>query len=225
MLATEITDHVQQALNRLPEQYRRPLMQGLIRAIVKQVQVLEDATFALNAGRQLFNGNAVGAQLDGIGELVGVKRNGLQDSEYLVVILGTIAEHFSDGTRAVMLNIVQTVFEASSVFAKDPNSTTGKSKPAQVAFGVGSPQFPEDLYPIIEQIIQSSVGAGVRVSYLSSFDAAGCFATAGPQAWTRQLPPDFVPDAGNPWPFGAGDLNNPYVGGPVASLVYKDPKQ
>lgn len=225
MLATEITDHVNQALNRLPEQYRLTLVQGLIRAFVQQVQQLEDAIFSLNAGRQLFDGNAQGAQLDGIGELVDVKRNGLEDPEYLVVILGTIAENFSDTTASVMLNIVQTVFEATSVFIKDPNSTTGISKPAQVAFGVGDPQFPTSLYPIIEQIIQSSVGAGVRVSYLSSFRATGACATAGPQAWTRQLPPGFTPTAMNPWPFGAGDLNNPYVGGLPASLVFKDPRQ
>lgn len=225
MLATEITDHVAQALNRLLEQYRRPRMQSLIRAIVQHVQKLENALYSLNAGRQIYQGNAYGAQLDGVGEIVGVKRNGLEDPEYLVVILGTIAENYSDTTAPVMLNIVQTVFEATKVFIKDPNSTLGTSQPAQVAFGVGSPEFPESLYTIIEQIVKSSVGAAIAVSYISSFDVNGCFAMAGPQSWTKQLPPTTVPDAGNPWPYGFGDLNNPYVGGGYASLVYKDPKQ
>ncbi len=228
MLATRIDDHVSQALNRLLQQYRRPLIQGLITCFVQQVQVLEDALYSLNAGRQLYNGNAVGAQLDGIGELAGVKRNGLEDPEYLVVILGTIAENNSDTTASVMLNIVQTVFEAATVFIKDPNSNLGSSMPAQVAFGVGSPQFPASLYPIIEQIIQSSVGAAIAVSYLSSFDAAGCFAMAGPQSWTKQLPPSFTPSPSSPWPYGFGAYSyapNPSIGGGYADLVYKDPKQ
>lgn len=221
MIVTKITNHVQAALDRFIEQYKgRVLLAGLMTSLVQQIQDLENAVYPLDQYRQLLF--AYGQQLDNLGEIIGLERNGLPDDEYLVLLLGTIAENNSDTTAPVMLYIVQTVFQATSVFIKDPNSNTGAAGPAQVAFGIGSPTFPESLYPIIETLIANSVGAGIAITYLSSFDASGCFAMAGPQAWTRQLPPSFTPSPSQPWPFGFGDLNNPNVGGGYASLLFDD---
>lgn len=214
MLVTEITTHVQDALGRLLQQYQgKPGIAALLSAIVEQIQQLENGMFPIDQGRQIFNGSAVGAQLDGLGQLIGLSRNGLTDAQYLVLLLGTIAEDNSDTTAETLLNIVQTVFEATNVFIKDSNSPgsypLSLDSPATVAFGVGSPQIDPSLYPIVERIIQNSVGAGIAVYYLSSFDAANAFAMAGPQPWVK----------------GFADLNVPGSGGKFASLVFNNPTQ
>ena len=223
MLATQITTHVQDGLNRLLEQYKyKPQMVAFFTAFLQHVQKLENALYPLDQYRQLMF--AYGAQLDNIGTIIGQSRNGLNDVEYLVLLLGTIAENNSDTTAPAMLNIVQTLFQAATVFIKTPNSCpSGGEVPLWESFGVGSPQFPVSLYPLIEQLIENAVGACINVAYISSFQATGAFAMAGPQAWTKNYGPMSTPTMDNPWPFGFGDLNNPYVGGPFASLVFRNP--
>lgn len=229
MLANKITTHVTDSLNRLLEQYRgRVNITGLITAVSQHVQKIEDALYPVDQYRQLLS--SYGQQLDNLGEIIGLKRNGLPDNQYLVLLLGTIAENNSDTTPTEMLNIVKTVFQATSVFIKDPNSTKGTSIPAQVAFAVGSPTFPASLYPVIEQIILLSVGAAISVSYLVTFNAQGCFAFSGNQSWTKPklTTPGFTPSSGNPWPFGFGAYSyapNAYMGGAFGTRIYKDPKQ
>lgn len=207
MIVTQITDHVQAALDRFIQQYKgRPLLSGLMTAFVEQIQDLENAAYPLDQYRQLLS--AYGQQLDNLGEIIGLKRNGLGDAEYLVLLLGTIAENNSDTTAPVLLYIVKTVFQAQNVFIKDPNSIPDKNEsfPAQIAFGVGDPATGSDLYNVVEQIIQNSVAAGVAITYLSKFSATKAFAMAGPQ----------------PWVAGFGDLNDPTVGGGFATLVYNN---
>jgi len=220
MLATQITTHVQDALNQLLEQYKyRPQMIKFLTPFLNHVQRIENAFYPLDQYRQLMY--AYGQTLDNIGEIVGAKRNGLGDNEYLVLLLGTIAENNSDTTAPAMLNIVQTLFQATNVFFKSPNTNVGHEEPLWVSFGVGSPQFPTSLYPLIEQLIQNAVGACISIAYISSYNASGAFAMGGLQDWTKPGKPLTTPTALNPWPFGFGDLTNPYVGGPLGSLVFQ----
>jgi hypothetical protein len=124
--------------------------------------------------------------------------------------LGTIGENFSDTTSLALLNIVQTVFEGTTVFIKDPNSSLGAALPAQVSFGVGNSELDPSLYPIVEQIIQKALGAAISLTYLSTFNAGGAFACAGPQAWVKGFGAySYAPD--------------PTVGGPFCKLVYSAP--
>jgi hypothetical protein len=224
MLAPKITNHVQHALAQLLQQYQgRPNITGLFTAIVQHVQKLENALYPLDQYRQLLS--AYGQQLDNLGEVIGLQRNGLPDNQYLVLLLGTIAENNSDGTAPTLLTIIQLIFQSNQVFYKDPNSTTGPARPRNVAFGVGSPSYPASVQAQIEQMIAASVAGGIAISYISSFAATGCFAMAGLQAWTRNFGPPSTPTQSNPWPFCFGDLNNPYVGGGYASLLYSNETQ
>lgn len=213
MIATQITTHVKDALNRLLQQYKGlTYFEGLISAVVTQIQNLEDGIFPIDSGRQLFNGTtypAVGAQLDGIGELVGLKRNGLTDQEYLILILGTIAENNSDTTSDTILGIVQAIFQATNVFIETPNSPGQPGKSATISLGFGDPQLPSSLYTVVEQILANSLGAAINIVYLSKFSATKAFAMAGPQAWVA----------------GFGDLNDPTVGGAFGSLIYSNNSQ
>jgi hypothetical protein len=208
MIVTQITNHVQQALNRLLQQYQgRPNITGLLTALITQCQLLENAIYPIDQYRQL--AYAYGEQLDNIGTVIGLERNGLPDNEYFVLLLGTIAENNSDTTAPTMLNIVQTIFQSSNVFIKTPNSggsgPFGMTMNANVAFGVGSPVTPATLNVQLEQIVLASLAAGVALFYISRFNSAGAFSTAGPQSWCR----------------GCSDLLNPQpTDGVIGSLIF-----
>jgi len=129
MLTTKINNHTEAALARLLQQYKgQPQLASLITGFVDQFQDLEDAIYSLDEGRQL--AFAYGKQLDGIGELVGIQRNGLSDLEYLIFILGTIAENFSNTTLPTILNIANTIFEPAVLTLKE-------MFPAEVGIGIG----------------------------------------------------------------------------------------
>lgn len=207
----EITNHVQAALGRLLQQYQnRPRFAGIITALVAQVQDFENGFFPVNTGRQLSDGTthpAIGAQLDGIGQLVGIARNGVDDATYLVLILGTIAENNSETTYAELLYIVQTIFEASEVFIKTPNSSTGSTMtPAWIAFSVQNPQLLPTLFVVAQQIIKNSIGAGISLMYLAQYSSPTAFSMDGSMASDG----------------GFGDLNDPTAGAPFASLIYSN---
>lgn len=226
MNTAKIDDHVAEAIARLLQQYKgRSNVEGLFTAIVQMIQKLENAMYPLIQYRQL--AFAYGSQLDGLGLIIGQRRNGLSDDQYRVLLIGTIAANYSDTTSTAILNIIQTVFQAQNVFLRTPNSTGGGAVlQAHFGFSVGSPALPASLYTLAEQVVFNSAGAGIGVSYISKHAATGCFAMAGNQAWTKSGPPTFTPDVDHPWPFGCGgysyDTPNPYIGGGFCELVYKD---
>lgn len=210
MIVTKITTHVQDALNRLLQQYQgRPNITALLTALVTQIQDLENAMYPIDQYRQLYS--AYGQQLDNLGEVIGLERNGLTDNEYFVLFLGTIAENNSDTTAPTMLNIIKTIFQSSDIFIKTPNSAGvgpfGLEPGATIAFGVGSQLTPASLNLQLEQIVLASIAAGVSLYYLTRFKSgtATAFSTAGPQ----------------PWCGGCSDLNNPQpTDAVIGSLIY-----
>jgi len=171
LLATQITNHVQAALNRLLQQYKgQPNLAALITAFVDQIQDLEDAVFSLDAGRQL--ANAVGAQLDGIGQLVGANRNGLSDAEFLLEILGTIASNTSDTTIAKVAAITYIFFNPDSVILDE-------IFPAAIGLQLGSPTIDPNLFDIAISLLQNALGAGIGIGYVSTYVQDESFCTLG----------------------------------------------
>lgn len=190
MLAPKITNHVQAALARfiqqyknIPAQYTLPLnytggsiavsaLFAILAALVDQIQDLENVIFSLDAGRQLFNGTsspAIGAQLDGLGEIIGIRRNGLDDVEYLVFLIGTIAENNSDTTISSVENIVALLFQVDTLFAAE-------FFPASIGFQIpDSSPLPASVYQNAISIIINSLGAGIGLAFLSLFPAASPF--------------------------------------------------
>jgi hypothetical protein len=190
MLIQQINNHVDQALARLMQQYlsvptnystflqysdetlQLSGLQALIAVLVDQLQNLEDVVFDVNNLRQLWNGTsypATGAQLDGIGQIVGAKRNGLGDVEYLVIILGTIAQNFSDDTIPTLVNIANILFAASLILVTP-------MFPAEVNFQVSSDLgLPAILYNTVANILQNSVGGGIGVGFITIFDTENGF--------------------------------------------------
>ncbi len=214
-MITQITTYVSDVANLIISQFKgRQRLTGLINIFVEHAQLIENALFPMIQYRQL--SYAYGAQLDVIGAIVGISRNGLDDATYYVFIVGTIAKNFSDTTSAAMLNIVQTLYQAQYVFKKDPNSQPPPPEGAQtrsgwIAFGVVNPQTSESLYPIIEQIIEEALGGGIALTYVSTAEsnANGVFSCAGPAPWVGGYGAySYAPDASVGAPYCALSFNN-----------------
>lgn len=206
MLVTQITNHVQAGLARLLQQYQGlPLLTGFLTAFLQQMQDLENGLFPLDAGRQLFNGTsypAVGLQLDNLGTLVGISRNGLSDAEYLLFILGTIAENNSDSTINSFLNVVNFIFNPDFALIYQMGM-------AEINLEVaGSPLSPA-LYNVAGNIIQNTLGAGIDLGFIATFNETNAFRFG-------DINGHISPGTGA----GFGDLSNPLIGGLWATLIY-----
>jgi hypothetical protein len=85
MAIVHITDHADRAEGRLVAQYKgKPNMVAAVRIFATELQAAEDALFGLLAGRAL--ASAEGVQLDGLGRLAGIKRDGRDDDTYQLYI-------------------------------------------------------------------------------------------------------------------------------------------
>lgn len=107
----QLTDHVAQAKALLLEQYKRKLrIRALVGVYARQAQILEDAIWSVILGRML--PNAVGVQLDVLGDIVGQKRLGQPDDRYRALIAVRIAINRSSGFPDEIINIVRLVCQA-----------------------------------------------------------------------------------------------------------------
>jgi hypothetical protein len=101
-------DVVGEGLNRLINQWKdKPVVQGLLKSYLENIQPLEDASFQLLDERGIHS--AIGEQLDILGLLVGELRRGREDEEYRQAILNRIALNKSDGTPEVILEILSAI--------------------------------------------------------------------------------------------------------------------
>lgn len=177
MLAPKIITHVEDALNRLLQQYRgRPRYEGFQSTFAKQIQELEDAIFALDSGQQIWDGTqtpSVGAQLDQIGEIVGINRNGLPDDEYILFLFGKIAENFSDTTVGTLAAVIGFLFQTSDVFIAE-------GFPAGIEFEVFGTPIPESLWPLASNIVLGAKGAGIKLLMSAASSDGQIFRFDGP---------------------------------------------
>ena len=96
MSISEITTHVVDGLANLLSQFSgKPRLTALVTAALEEVQRLENVAWDVYEGRLIEN--AVGHQLDVIGEIVGFPRNGLGDDEYRRIIQTAIQLNRHDG--------------------------------------------------------------------------------------------------------------------------------
>lgn len=210
MLVTHITTHVSDAQSRLLSQYQGATrLVAVLASLTANVQPLEDAIFSLSLGRQL--DQAVGAQLDVIGLLVGYARNGSTDAAYRVLLRGVIAQENSDTTLPTIEAVAGLLYQASAVFVHTGTSPAHARvlAPAQITLGIGSPQTAVSLFPTVRAMLTKALAAGVALTAVIQFVSAGAFSMAGPQSWVG----------------GFGDATNPAAGAPFATLIYSNPAQ
>src|SRR5688572_13994483 len=105
MALTKIADHVEQGLRLLLDQYKdKPRLTALLSSYLNRVQELEDAAWDVRIKR--FVDDAVGAQLDGIGRIVGELRQGRDDVTYRLFILARIRVNLSFGHADDVIDVL-----------------------------------------------------------------------------------------------------------------------
>jgi hypothetical protein len=105
---TRRDDIVDDMLDRLPAQFRKPRIQAFVRAFANQVQKLEQTYYDLWFRRMLDNAEDV--DLDNIGALVGEARQGWEDDEYRRYIRARIKTLRSDGRIETLIAILVLLF-------------------------------------------------------------------------------------------------------------------
>lgn len=225
---TQITTHVQQALARLLYQYAIATnFQKLLTAFVQQVQVIENALVDMNTLRYL--NDAVGQQLDNIGEIVGLPRPpGLSDAAYRLELLGQVKINISQGQP-------EQVIQVFALFTGEMQVRLFEMFPA--AIKVESSYYPPDQDTVnsLFKVLGQTAPAGVRIAEIVSYDPVSPFAyrvNVAPGAGYGSLSSPgmggkygtlfrarfpFGYAGTNPQIMGYGTLQDPLVGGSYAS--------
>lgn len=179
-------------------------VEGLVSVFASQQQVIEDALFALYSNRYLSTPATSGKTLDGIGDLVGVARNGLQDLDYRLLIYAKIADNEGNATLQTLLQVAAALFQSSVIWDASP-ATVGPSFTGGpfILLMIGTPAIPARLYPLVAKLLRQNLTAGVDITTLGLFNAKSAFAFAGPQSYVG----------------GWGSVKDPGVGAPYAALL------
>lgn len=167
------------------------------------VQTFETSiAYPVLEGRQL--SNAVGAQLDGLGEIVGQQRQGQSDDVYRLFLAGRIFANSSDATTPTIIQLVQTVFEAKSVQIVSQASAgfAHRHAPGVLGLEIGSPGIDRSLWQQALSVCKDSLAAAVRIAWVSIYDTEASFTLDGP--------------------VGGAGLDGQAITGGMAELIYND---
>lgn len=130
MPITQNTTHVSTALSRLLEQFKgNHEMRAMLESWVTQIQEFEDVAFQVLNGRGIDEGE--GVQLDGIGQIVGQPREGIDDATYRFRLKARILLNASSGTIPEILQIFDLLV------ASDQNVALTEYFPASFLLTVG----------------------------------------------------------------------------------------
>lgn len=204
MLITQITDYLAQTKALLMQQYKGSArLNAVIAAIVAQIQELEVQLFAVDAGRTLFG--SVGQQLDNLGTLFNVARNGLTDDEYRLFILGAIAEDNSDTTINTIVNVTLLLF-------RPQRALLFETFPAEIELDLSVISLAQNLWPLVYPMIQSSLGGGIKLGSVVNADLDNAFRFSDTSGVVTPGTGGGFADATNP---GAG-------GGLLGDVIYNN---
>lgn len=199
MSLAPITTHVTDAIARLPQQYKgKAMLQGLLTALVTQVQLLDDQ--GINLATQRSVSTAVGTQLDKLGTIVGISRANLSDEAYRLRIQARILINISTGTPEGLIQVFKLLTLASNVVLNE-------QFPADVALYTDGDIDPTQI-TFVQQSLELAAPAGVRVAFMGHFDPVLPFACDG----------TLVPEG------GFGDATDPTQGGVLGSLYLIGPQ-
>lgn len=146
-----ITNNEEQALARLPEDSRNEVEDALVRWWAIRMQGLDAVAMQLFAERSIET--AVGAQLDGLGAIVGEARGGRDDSSYRIRIRARILLNLSSGRADQILRILRLVTPLALTLTDE---TPGA---VSIAVTGGAAELPEDLFAVALE----AKAAGVRM--------------------------------------------------------------
>lgn len=196
MTSTPITTHVQDALARMLEQYKKsPRLRGMVAANAAQTQSLEDAFNQIKATRSI--DDAVGVHLDRIGAILGVPRPGqVVDYVYRVILKGQAAARISKGRHEDIIRTYKALTSANTCQLE--NVYPAKIK----VYSDGS--VDSATLPYVALYLQKSLPIGVGIFEFGLFGGGD------------------DPGFGffeNPNALGFGDLDDPDAGGGLGELL------
>jgi len=187
----KIDTHVADARARLLSQFAdSPKLQGLLQSFTEQIQDISNANYDLYTKRWL--SSATGVTLDRLGAMVNVEREGLDDDNYRVKIIGEINNQFSSGSNNDIITTAKNVTGASLVIFIEEFPATFILD----CRGVDNASLAD--VPRLKRIIEKSKPAGVKF---------GLFVTSSLDAFS------FAEDIDG---LGFGIDNDPSVGGNFA---------
>ncbi len=162
-MTTAITDHELQASNRLRQQLRdTTTIPALVRALAEPSNALDAALIQLLLERSI--DTAVGAQLDDIGDIVGITRaeidSSLPDDDYRRYVRAKIWALNSEG-------IVEDVLRVMSLVVNDASASyiLEQQFPASVVLRVEDVAVTASIASIAAQFLRDCVAAGVRALF------------------------------------------------------------
>lgn len=169
-MITIITDHIQQAKDRLREQYKNSEnILALIESWTGQIQELEEILFQLTTDRSIFT--AIGIQLDLLGQLLNKPREGRSDTDYRIVLLAKVAQNISQGTPEELINAFKVLSSSTKVYLSDDHNGE--------VYLLADHVLTQEQVNMILREMYSVVCAGVRIQGLGSFDPLDSFAFDG----------------------------------------------
>ncbi|BBO74388.1 hypothetical protein DSCW_18050 [Desulfosarcina widdelii] len=190
-----ITTHTADAQARLLMQYRHsPNIAALIQALYGQpVQGVEDAVASLTG--RLSIDDSEGAQLDGIGRIVGTPRAGWSDAIYRILLKARCGQLVSRGTLEDIISVWRIISQAETIRVVEVY-------PAQVDLYADEP-IDGDISQFVYDLMQKVSAAGVEVNFLAIiFSPTNAFG--------------FDPD--DPTVNGFSDVDDPTSGGELAYI-------
>jgi len=192
-----ISDHVARALSHLTSQFQdKDFIRALVEAIAEEIQEAEDTAADLCLLRELRT--CTGAQLDGLGEIVGELRGGRTDSDYRMGIYLKMLKNTSKGEPRRMMAALAIITAASWV------NYIGVY-PAAYQLETDGATAPDNLYETMETISPAGVSV-VGIVYVDPDEEALVFATEAGE----------IPNVG----LGLSNLASPvWAGGMVAELI------
>lgn len=160
-MVTQITDHEDQAEARLPEQFvGKDLMIALVRAHAKEVQEIEDAVFPMLDLLDI--ATQIGAQLDGIGDILTEPRAGQNDADYRVALLAKGARLTASGTPEQVIERLIQLASATDVLYEGVY-------PGKIRLTPTTGELPVNLFSALE----GSAPTGVKVIVAEPLELTG----------------------------------------------------
>jgi hypothetical protein len=155
MEATQISTHVVDALARLIDQYRKKArIRGIVTSGAQQAQDLEDALISIRDLSSVYD--AEGAQLDGVGDIVDLKRpTGMADAAYRILVLAKIVQNVSGGEPESIIGVAKLMTSAARVRFIE-------LFPAAFELKIEA-DVPDDLGSLITDSVKKTAAAGVRL--------------------------------------------------------------
>ena len=166
-------EHIEQALERLLEQYKgKPRIETLLGIYVDQLQEVEEAFWQLLVERWV--DNALGAQLDILGAIVGQKRDGRAEEPFRAMVRARILANRSRGTAEDLIAIVVALLDATASGAVKFEEHSGAQ--ARVLMQT---TFPDVALADVNALLQYAKAGGVRLFFEAPIEEAADTFTYG----------------------------------------------